>query len=124
MAVYIYKNGSGKRIEKTFPMGEAAESVMGAEGRCYVRDREAEMITQRLPSAVEREKAPRGCNTWPMWSTQRGVHVDQVTSEIERLKKHGVRAEFNKDGDIRIESARHQKAIDDTFGGHNKDGVL
>lgn len=124
MATYIYKDGSGQRIEKPFPMGEAPESVMGAEGRCYVRDREAEMVTQRFPSAVEREKAPSGCNTWPYWSVQRGVHVDQVPSEMARLKKRGVSAEFNKEGDIKIESARHQKAIDDTFGGHNKDGVL
>lgn len=124
MATYIYNDGSGQRIERAFPIGEATEFVIGEDHCRYFRDRAAEMFTQRISVALEREKAPRGCSKWPMWSVQRGVHVDQVPSEMARLKKRGVRAEFNKDGDIRIESARHQKAIDDTFGGHNKDGVL
>ncbi len=108
---FYWNRRSDDLIEKEFPCGKAPDRLIH-KGRVYENS-----IAAGIRSAG-RTKAGK----WPMWSDALGVNPDQVPSEIERLGKHNIPAEFDSEGRMKINGPRHQTEVCRNLGMVNKDG--
>jgi hypothetical protein len=67
--------------------------------------------------AIPMTRHPR---TWPRASYTMGCHPDQVPEMRSHLASKGVEADFSKDGDVILNSPRHERDVAYALGFHQK----
>jgi hypothetical protein len=108
---YCYACECGKRDVQVRPVSEATMRPKCPEcGNKMERDFSAERPGGHLPQC------------WPMWSDNGGCHSEQIGEWSGTLEKHGVSADFRKDGAIKWESAAHRKKCCEALGMFDRNG--
>jgi len=79
---------------------------------------------KKLRETLDGGKAPGGPSPagWPVLSDSAGVHPDQIPEAVAAAAKHGVRIEFNKDGQAIFESPGQRKAYNELYSLYDKNG--
>ena len=53
---------------------------------------------------------------WPMYSDALGCNANEIEAQTKELHKHGLHADFDKEGRMKLESRGHRKQMCEFFG--------
>jgi len=140
MSTYCYTRTDGSDLEEhEFPLGRAPQFVKSvADGRVRLyRNYCAEGGELGVPTSPATEPmapdpmeewnaaAPRirREKLWPMQATMSGVLASQVPDAQKLLAKHGVSCDFDRHGEPKFTSQRHQDQYCRAMGLFNKQSV-
>lgn len=115
MSTYCYSRADGSGlVEREFRFGHAPRTVR-VDGEKLFKNYGAEATPP--PSSSRRSVM------WPQQATMSGVLPSQVPETQKHLAEHGVTCDFNRQGEPKWRSQRHQDQYCRAMGMFNKDSV-
>jgi len=113
MPMYCYRCPKcGRRFEQVRAIADRDSVVCECPG-CNTKARRD--FARQFASVATASKR------WPMWSIFGGVHPSQIDEARAILRKHGTDAEFNSEGDVKLESRRHRRDVMKALGRYDLD---
>jgi hypothetical protein len=107
--LYCYRLEDGRIVLRNCPVGKAPKVINhnGFKGeRDIVAEHQNHMDTP---------------GNWPMHSDALGVNPDQIPEAVKQLAEAGVHAEFNAEGQMKIESRQHRNRVLEASGMFDRD---
>lgn len=100
MATYCYTTKDGRTVERNYPIGKMPRFIT-VDGKKAGLDVGAMHSLQR-----------GGQHGYPYWSDAFFAHPDVQKQWIDHYTSKGVKdVEFNKEGQLRVRSAEHRRAL-------------